>query len=176
MVFLNKMEKSQTSHLKVLNLFLTLKLANLSLIIWHMLLGICKEQLRERVFHGDWMKLLLDMNLPPRWVQFLSGHGLECAHWSDLGKCTAKDSIIMTYAREHGYVVFTHDLDFGALLAATRACGPSVIQIRTQNVVPEAIGALVLNAITQFEEELRQGALITIDPYRSRARILPFLP
>ena len=120
------------------------------------------------------MKLLLDMNLPPRWVQFLSGHGFECVHWSDVGECTAKDSIIMTYAREHGYVVFTHDLDFGALLAATRASGPSVIQIRTQNVVPEAIGALVLNAITRFEGELQQGALITIDPYRSRARILPF--
>jgi len=120
------------------------------------------------------MKILLDMNLPPRWLHFLSGHGLECVHWSDVGECAAKDSVIMAYAREHGYVVFTHDLDFGALLAATRACGPSVIQIRTQNVLPEGIGALVLKAIRQFETELRHGALITVDPYRARARILPF--
>jgi len=31
------------------------------------------------------MKLLLDMNLPPRWVNFLSGQGIECVHWSDVG-------------------------------------------------------------------------------------------
>jgi predicted nuclease of predicted toxin-antitoxin system len=121
------------------------------------------------------MKFLLDMNLPPRWAQFLSDHGFKCVHWSNVGEYTAKDSVIMTYAREHGYTVLTHDLDFGALLAATRGTGPSVIQIRTQNVVPEAMGDLVLNAIARFEKELQQGALITIEPYRSRARILPFL-
>ena len=49
-----------------------------------------------------------------------------------------------------------------------------MIQIRTQNVVPEAMGDLVLNAIARFEKELQQGAFITIDPYRSRARVLPF--
>ena len=122
------------------------------------------------------MKLLLDMNLPPRWVQFLSGQGFECIHWSDVGEYTATDRLIMAYAEEHGYTVFTHDLDFGALLAATRARSPSVIQIRTQNVVPEAIGDLVVNAIRQFAEQLQRGALITVDPYRSRARILPFEP
>lgn len=120
------------------------------------------------------MKLLLDMNLPPRWVQFLTAESVECIHWSDVGAPTAKDSDIMAYAQEHGFIVFTHDLDFGALLASTDAAGPSVIQVRTQNIVPEEIGSLVLNAIRQFEEELLQGALITIDPYRSRARILPF--
>ena len=120
------------------------------------------------------MKFLLDMNLPPRWAQFLSDHGLECVHWSNVGECTAKDSVIMAHAREHGYTVFTHDLDFGALLAAARGTGPSVIRVRTQNVLPEAIGDLVLNAIARFEKELQQGALIIIDPYRSRARVLPF--
>ncbi len=122
------------------------------------------------------MKLLLDMNLPPRWAQFLEAEGIECVHWSKVGEPTAKDSHIMAYAREHGFVVFTHDLDFGALLAATQSAGPSVIQVRTQNVVPEAIGTLVLRAIEKFEKEILQGALITIDPYRSRARILPFGP
>jgi predicted nuclease of predicted toxin-antitoxin system len=129
---------------------------------------------RKRDFHGKQMKFLLDMNLPPRWVQFFSDHGFECVHWSNVGEYTAKDSVIMAYAREKGYTVFTHDLDYGALLAATRGTGPSVIQIRTQNVVPEAIGDLVLNAIARFEKELEQGAFITIDPYRSRARVLPF--
>ena len=120
------------------------------------------------------MKILLDMNLPPRWATFLSDEGFECIHWSHVGESTAKDSVIMDFARENGYIIFTHDLDFGSLLAVTRAAGPSVIQIRTQNVLPEAIGSLVVQAIKQFHEELQQGALISVDPYRSRVRILPF--
>lgn len=34
----------------------------------------------------------------------------------------------MAYARANGLVVFTHDLDFGVLLALTRGAGPSVLQ------------------------------------------------
>jgi len=45
------------------------------------------------------MKFLLDMNLPPRWVQFLSDHGFKCVHWSNVGEYTAKDSVIMADAR-----------------------------------------------------------------------------
>lgn len=92
------------------------------------------------------------------------------------GRKTAKDSVIMDYARENGCIIFTHDLDFGALLAVTNASGPSVIQIRTQDVTPEAIGSLVVKAIRQFYEELQQGALISVDPSRSRVRILPLGP
>jgi predicted nuclease of predicted toxin-antitoxin system len=35
----------------------------------------------------------------------------------------------MEWARANRYIVFTHDLDFGSLLAATGAETPSVIQI-----------------------------------------------
>jgi len=76
--------------------------------------------------------------------------------------------------RSNGFVVFTHDLDFGAILAATSADSPSVIQLRTQNISPKHIGELVLSAFKQFEELLCQGVLISIDEKRARARILPF--
>lgn len=32
-------------------------------------------------------------------------------------------------------VAFTHDLDFSALLAATQATGPSIIQVRAEDVL-----------------------------------------
>jgi predicted nuclease of predicted toxin-antitoxin system len=31
------------------------------------------------------MKLVVDMNLPPRWVAFLAANGIEAVHWSDVG-------------------------------------------------------------------------------------------
>jgi predicted nuclease of predicted toxin-antitoxin system len=122
------------------------------------------------------MKILIDMNLPPRWVEVFAKAGLEAVHWSQEGATTASDREIMAWARDNGHAVFTHDLDFSALLAATQGEGPSVIQVRTQNVLPEAIGDLVLKSMNQFRRELEEGAIITIDPNRARLRILPLKP
>jgi predicted nuclease of predicted toxin-antitoxin system len=88
------------------------------------------------------MKILIDMNLSPSWVQKFEEEGIESVHWSSIGDIRATDRTIMTYAAENGYIVFTHDLDFGALLAATQAESPSVIQVRIQDPLPEAIGSL----------------------------------
>jgi predicted nuclease of predicted toxin-antitoxin system len=120
------------------------------------------------------MKILIDMNLPPRWAKVFVAEGWEALHWSQVGAPTASDREIMAWARDNDYSVFTHDLDFSALLATTQREGPSVIQVRTQNVLPEAIEILVINAMKQFQHELKKGALITIDPHRARSRILPF--
>jgi len=38
------------------------------------------------------MKLLLDMNLPARWVQYLIEAGFEAVCWSRLGAVTAPDA------------------------------------------------------------------------------------
>lgn len=65
------------------------------------------------------MKILIDMNLSPRWVAFLTQAGWEAVHWSTVGDPRATDQSLMAYAREQGYVLFTHDLDFGILLALT---------------------------------------------------------
>ena len=85
----------------------------------------------------------------------------------------AADSEIMAWARQHGQVVFTHDLDFGTMLAVAQDEGPSVIQVRTQDVAPAAIGKLAVNALRQFQSELEKGALIVLDEARARVRMLP---
>jgi len=70
-------------------------------------------------------------------------------------------------------MVFTHDLDFGSILAATSAAAPSVIQVRTQNVMPESVGIIVVDAVRKFKDELDDGALISVDHKKARARVLP---
>jgi predicted nuclease of predicted toxin-antitoxin system len=70
-------------------------------------------------------------------------------------------------------VVFTHDLDFGALLASSGDARPSVIQLRTQNLLPDHAADLILTALQSYRAELEAGALITVDPLRARVRILP---
>jgi predicted nuclease of predicted toxin-antitoxin system len=77
------------------------------------------------------MKLLIDMNLSPDWVTYLAQQGIESTYWSAVGSPHATDKELMGWARAHGHVVFTHDLDFGILLSLTQDTGPSVVQIRT---------------------------------------------
>jgi len=119
------------------------------------------------------MKLLIDMNLSPKWVSVLKEAGFEAAHWSSIGRPDAPDYEILAYAKSNRYVVFTHDLDFGTILAATKADYPSVIQIRTQDVTPEYLRPLVVSALHQFEKHLKDGAIVAIDQKKLRARILP---
>ncbi len=119
------------------------------------------------------MKILIDMNLPPSWVQFLVAVGYDAIHWSTVGSPRDPDTTILQFARDQGQVVFTHDLDFGALLAKTNGTGPSVLQVRTQDVLPDAIGGLVLRVIADHSAALAQGALVSIDEASARVRILP---
>jgi predicted nuclease of predicted toxin-antitoxin system len=122
------------------------------------------------------VRLTIDMNLSPQWVEYLKARGIEAEHWSALGDPRSTDREILAYARDRGLVVFTHDLDFGNILAVTHARGPSVIQVRTQNPIPEVVGQLVISAISEHRALLDRGALLTIDPDKSRARVLPIVP
>ena len=119
------------------------------------------------------MKLLVDMNLSPRWVNLLADAGMEAAHWSMLGARNAPDTEIMAFAKANGFVVLTHDLDFSAILAATHGDKPSVVQIRAEDVSPDVIGGLVIAALRQMSADLEEGALLTINPNRTRLRLLP---
>lgn len=122
------------------------------------------------------MKLLVDMNLSPRWVKLLAAAGIEAEHWSEIGTANASDSEIMAFAKANGYVVLTHDLDFSAILAATQGDKPSVVQIRSEDLSPDVIGRPVIDALRQMTLELEEGALLTVDPKRTRLRVLPLLP
>ena len=83
------------------------------------------------------------------------------------------DHDIMEWARSNGFVVFTHDLDFGTMLALTHAVGPSVIQIRGQNVFPDHMSSIVIAAPAQHADDLEAGALVVVDESKSRVRVLP---
>ncbi len=119
------------------------------------------------------MTLLIDMNLSPLWVPVLEAAGHAAVHWSTVGAPDAPDPVLMAWARERVAIVLTNDLDFSAILAASGDAVPSVLQLRMQNLLPAAAAPLVLAALAQFEADLAAGALVTLDPQRSRARKLP---
>lgn len=119
------------------------------------------------------MKLLVDMNLSPQWCSVLQAEGWDCVHWSEVGSGTASDRDIMQWALAESRVVVTHDLDFGAILAATQAAGPSVVQVRTQDVRPAFLSQRLISWLRRYTSELEAGAILVIDEAQSRVRMLP---
>ena len=119
------------------------------------------------------MKLLVDMNLSPRWIDRLERHGFEAVHWSTIGAPTAPDVEILTWANQRNFVLITNDLDFSAILAASGWTTPSVVQIRSQDLLGDEAVALVIRALEAHCEEIERGALLSIDETGTRVRLLP---
>jgi len=96
------------------------------------------------------MKLLIDMNLSPRWLDTLADAGFQrplvCCR-----KASAPDLEIADYAAANGFVILTNDLDFAAILAISNRKKPSVIQLRAHDLSPSAIGPIVVRAIWQLQ-------------------------
>lgn len=120
------------------------------------------------------MRLLLDMNLSPEWCDVLQQAGFDTVHWSAVGRPSASDREILTWAGRESRVLVTNDLDFGAILAASDAGGPSVVQVRAQDVTPRALSATLIRLLRQHGDALNVGALISLDEASARVRILPF--
>ena len=121
------------------------------------------------------IKLVIDMNLSPDWISALDKHGWQAVHWSTVGDPRASDWTIMEWATRHGYTVFTHDLDFGTVLSLTHATGPSVFQVRAQDILRDSLEQAVIAALKQHEADLASGALVVLDQSRTRVRVLPIL-
>ena len=119
------------------------------------------------------LRLVVDVNLSPDWVPVLTDAGIPAVHWTQVGDSSAPDQAIMSWAEANGYAVFSHDLDFSTMLALTHAGGPSVIQLRGPRVLPEQISEPLIRSLHRYRTDLEAGALVVVEPGRSRVRVLP---
>jgi len=119
------------------------------------------------------MKLLLDMNIPWRYASLLASKNCQATHWEEVGNPTAPDNEIMDYARKNNYIVLTFDLDFGTILATTHNAKPSVMQIRASAPNAAKTVELIITALNRYENELKAGAIATIETKKLRVRLLP---
>ncbi len=116
------------------------------------------------------------MNLSPRWVEALARAGIEARHWSAVGDGAASDAEVLLWARRRGFVLLTHDLDFGRLLALGGGRRPSVVLLRTHRVLPVESATVLVKALGKHEPELEQGAVVVLHADHNRVRLLPLRP
>jgi predicted nuclease of predicted toxin-antitoxin system len=113
------------------------------------------------------------MNLSPDLAARIGAAGHEVIHWSTVGDHRATDATILSWVQANGWILVTHDLDFGAILATSGAAGPSVIRIRQQDLLSEAIVRTVVATVEIAAPALASAAVVTIHEDSSRIRVLP---
>lgn len=122
------------------------------------------------------MKLLLDQGLPLSAAGLLRDDDIDTLHVGEIEMFAAEDAEILEKATVDGRIVATLDADFHMLLALGGADSPSVIRIRIERLRAQAVADLLRTVLTQCEEDLVQGAAITVEPNRIRIRRLPLIP
>jgi predicted nuclease of predicted toxin-antitoxin system len=122
------------------------------------------------------MRLLLDQGLPRSASSLLSQQRIDAIHVSEIGMSTAEDTEILKKAQEEKRIVITLDADFHSLLALNNFSAPSVIRIRIERLRALALTELILDVIYQCQDELEQGAAVTVESNRIRIRRLPLIP
>ncbi len=83
------------------------------------------------------------------------------------------DAEILSEARDEQRVLLTHDLDFGYLLAISRAQLPSVVIFRLADMRPRSVNHHLERVLQRHKEELTRGAVVIITEGRVRVRMLP---
>lgn len=119
------------------------------------------------------MRFIADMNISPLTVQALRVAGYDICRVSEILPQTASDHTILTYARNHDYVIITQDLDFSALLAIGRHAKPSVISLRISSADPSNVTEKLLSVMPRYDMELNQGCAISVEDNFCRIRTLP---
>lgn len=115
------------------------------------------------------MNILVDMNLPASWENFLTGAGHTAVEWSDEGHPDATDRDVFAWAAERQYVLLTADLDVHAVSAEPAA---GVILLPPCDVLtPNVLGPAVLAAIHRSSAELATAAVIAVEADAAQASL-----
>ena len=113
------------------------------------------------------------MGISPSTVEFLSGLGYRAVHLNAQGLGRMKDADIIRKAREENRIILTCDLDFGQLMAASGARLPSVIIFRLPKMSPDIVNPRLRRVISDFQDALESGAVISVSERAARIRRLP---
>ena len=121
------------------------------------------------------MRFLVDMPISPRTVSYLRQLGYEAMRADELGMERVKDEQLLQYAAEQDMAIITMDLDFGGLLALSGMTKPSVITFRLRNPDANHINKMSEDMLPRLLNELKAGAIITVEEERVRVRRLPVM-
>ena len=115
------------------------------------------------------MRLLADLHISPRTVEYLQSLGHDVVVLLP----TSSDHQIIAYAVSDRRAILTQDLDFSAEIAVSGQAFPSVVLLRLSSSRIETVNAVLSDVLPTLEQDVKDGALITVEDHRLRRRRLP---
>ncbi|MEA5577099.1 DUF5615 family PIN-like protein [Anabaena sp. UHCC 0451] len=119
------------------------------------------------------MKFLADMGISLRTVSWLRSGGYDVVHLREQGLQKLPDPEILIKACAEERIILTIDLDFAQLLAVSGDSLPSVILFRLGNENYHLINQCLTEILSQCQEDLEAGAIISVNNETFRVRRLP---
>ena len=109
------------------------------------------------------MRLLADLNIARRTVDFLRSLGHEVVRVDEVLPPTVEDAAIVAFARQDQRAVLTQDLDFSAIVALSGLPAPSVISLRLASSRVDEVNALLETVLPTLEPDIQAGAIVSVD-------------
>ena len=119
------------------------------------------------------MRLLADLNIAPRTVEFLRSLGHDVVRVDALLPGTASDAEIVEVALRERRTILTQDLDFSALVALSGRSGPSVVSLRLSSSRVERVNQRLQEVLPAVAAEIESGAIVSVEDDGVRVRSLP---
>lgn len=121
------------------------------------------------------LHLVLDQGIPREAAIQLRKLGFQCTHVGEAAMAKAADAEILAWALQHAAlaVIVTLDADFHAMLAVSRATGPSVIRLRIEGMRAPEVVKVVGRVLEDFGHELQEGAVVTVKAHKITSHRLP---
>jgi len=119
------------------------------------------------------MKLLGDLHISPRTVRFLRSLGHDVVRVTDILPATAPDTEVIERAIGESRIILTQDMDFSALIALSGRRVPSLISLRLSSSRSAYVNAILERILPHIENDLLDGAIVTVEDQRVRRRTLP---
>jgi len=119
------------------------------------------------------MRLLANMCISPKTVEFLRSLGYKVDRASVLGLSTSKDREIIDYAAKSSMTLITMDLDVGRIIALIEGRKPSVILLRLRKPTVENINKKLSYTLHKTMDKLERGIIVVVEEQRIRVRELP---
>jgi predicted nuclease of predicted toxin-antitoxin system len=119
------------------------------------------------------MRILADMGVNMRVVQWLRQHGHDVKHLRDEGLHRLPNGEIFTKAIAENRMIITFDLDFGEIAALSKKQKTSVILFRLRNTRTSHLIKRLATVLSESADPLEKGAVVVVEESRHRVRYLP---
>lgn len=119
------------------------------------------------------MRFLADMGISQKAVAFLRSSGHDVVHLRDENLQRLSDEDIIKKAITEDLIILTMDLDFGYLMAVSKAKLPNIIIFHLENEKPDNVNKRLSKVLAQSSGTIKSGAIITVLEHTHRVRLLP---